>query len=940
MTDRFVQDAVDGSTSRLLEAIRTVNTSLRLPQVWTAIVDAVVMIAACDSASLCVSQDGVMRCVAVGGAGRPSEPLPLGHSLPDHWPPLRQFRAGLNPMYIADVRHYAAWPEIAESIPAADTVEAWLGIPLVQQDRLLGFVGIGYQTTREYGGKLAVDLSELAVHLSATLGNAMILSEESARARIGLLRASIQESLRDASRTEPLCAGAATAIGQALGVTWCGVYLGTDTAPPMRAATFSQGDTTLDGRVEAVLQAIVALVTHSRRTLAISDIARDPGGEASIRANRELLLGSGMCSLLISPLTLTGKVLGALVAIQTADLRVWESGEVMLIEQIAADMAVRIGQAQANEKDAAANAAIRSDRDALRAAAFQSPVAVLVADLPPHQIRFWNSAAVALARSGTLMSAPGQSQSPEFEAFFLDRRPYPAEQWPLTRAFRESVAVPGEECLLRLRDGRLATVLVSASPTTDHKGRVTGSIALIQDISPQRLEESRSAHALRRLQSLHGVLGHLLAHLANDNVEIDLLREVRRRIPFDAALVRIESPVPELAAYDAGGEPGAEGFAGRELSSVLIAAAEHLPVSAQGTVLGDLGGMPDGGFGTSIAEAGFHSAIAVPIVIDDAPAGSILLLDRRADVYGDVDVELAGTLGLVLGTCHAMRTLQEEYGQHAKKEERDRLARDIHDVLAQMVTSVVLQLERALQLVPEDSETRQILSQARSTARSAVAETRRIVWNLRSASVDLQDPRTVVQDEAAKLERRLSIKPEVIVTGEPRALAAETGSVVQRLTRVALDNIWSHSEARHVRLLLDYGLQVFTLLVEDDGKGFDPLRGRAARHRQGGPGGRSRARSTRGRQPARRKRSASGHACLVRGALHTVRTSATGKADGGRARGSGSCQLDERQRGADSHCADRRSLYGAAGIGAHAERARRHTGHRGSRYRIGWIAHH
>jgi DNA-binding NarL/FixJ family response regulator len=107
-------------------------------------------------------------------------------------------------------------------------------------------------------------------------------------------------------------------------------------------------------------------------------------------------------------------------------------------------------------------------------------------------------------------------------------------------------------------------------------------------------------------------------------------------------------------------------------------------------------------------------------------------------------------------------------------------------------------------------------------ARSAVAETRRVVWNLRSTTVNLQEPRSVVAEEGAKLERRIGVKPEIASTGDERLLAPEVGAVIQRLLRVAFDNIWTHSAAKHVRVLLDFGLHVFTLIIEDDGKGFDP----------------------------------------------------------------------------------------------------------------------
>ena len=394
-------------------------------------------------------------------------------------------------------------------------------------------------------------------------------------------------------------------------------------------------------------------------------------------------------------------------------------------------------------------------------------------------------------------------------------------QWPLTRAFRESSPISSEESLLRLRDGTFATVLVSASPTTDPGGRVTGAVAMIQDISAQRAAENGLALALSNHHALRHALGQIFEHLDDEDLEMSALREAQRSLMFDAALVRIGSAV-DAAAYEVLGEPREAGLASHEVSSILAAACEHLDVAAPGVVYRNLASGPNSAIGSSLAEAGFRSAVAAPVLPGEHTRGEVLLVARQADAYSAQDLGLVASVGLILGLCHILKAQFDEYRHSAKREERDRLARDIHDVLAQMITSVVLQLEHALQSLPEDSVEREAIEQARGTARSAVAETRRIVWNLRSASINLEDPRTIVQEEASKLERRLNIKPDVIVTGEPRALSMETGSVVQRLTRVALDNVWSHSEAKHVRLLLDYGLHVFTLLIEDDGHGFDP----------------------------------------------------------------------------------------------------------------------
>ncbi len=822
MAGRSVQNTYDDSASRLLEAVGSVNACLRLPQLLTSIVDATVSLAACDRVGLYTNQDGVIRCVAAGGAGEKAQYLARSVPLAEPLAFLREMRTRRRIIYIPNVEIHHAWSDLLQSIPEADQVRTWLGLPLIQQDRLLGFIGLGYHGVTEYHSVANDALVEFSRHVSTAYVNAMVLAEESARARMALLRATILETLRDVDRIESVSEHVATAIGQALDASWCGVYLGLGRSQPTRAAMFAQRSASLDGRVESVIQSILTLVAHDRRTLAVPDIANDVGGEVSIRANRELLLASGVCSLLVAPLALRGEFMGAIVVVQIGTPREWESGEVMLIEQVASEVAARIVLARSREERDLAYATMQSERDVLRSAAFQSPSAIIIAGIPPYDIQFWNSAAVGLARSGTPMSASGHVEPPRFGPHYVNHQPYPIERWPLTRAFRECVSISSEESLLQLRDGSFATVLVSATPMTDDDGRPAGAFALIQDVSLQRQAEKRAGARTFQFHAICQLLSHLVAHLTHDDVELDMLREMRKRLPFDAALLQIGTTASDVIAFEAGSKPREVTQARQEIRSLLRAAADQLSFRLYGRVVQTQGAPAELELGSQLAEAGYRSVLTIPILPDNQFGGAILLADRRSDAYDENDLDFAASLGQVLITCHVLRSRLDDHRHGAMRTERDRLARDIHDVLAQMITSIVLQLEHTLQRLPDDSPQREVVEQARDTARSAIAETRRIVWNLRSASVTLEDPRTVVRIEAPKLERRVGIKPEVVVTGEPKPLRPETGSVVQRFVRVGLDNVWSHSEARNVRILLDYGEHAFTLLIEDDGKGFDP----------------------------------------------------------------------------------------------------------------------
>jgi signal transduction histidine kinase len=151
--------------------------------------------------------------------------------------------------------------------------------------------------------------------------------------------------------------------------------------------------------------------------------------------------------------------------------------------------------------------------------------------------------------------------------------------------------------------------------------------------------------------------------------------------------------------------------------------------------------------------------------------------------------------------------------------ERERLAREIHDTLAQGFTSVVVLLELAESEVDTDpAAARQRLAIARETARQNLAEARALVAAL--TPVDLQT--APLPEAIGRLVDRFGaetgLPARLTVTGEPRALPANTEVVLLRAAQEALANVRKHAGAGQVEVTLDGAV----LAVANDGAGFDP----------------------------------------------------------------------------------------------------------------------
>ena len=155
--------------------------------------------------------------------------------------------------------------------------------------------------------------------------------------------------------------------------------------------------------------------------------------------------------------------------------------------------------------------------------------------------------------------------------------------------------------------------------------------------------------------------------------------------------------------------------------------------------------------------------------------------------------------------------------------ERHRLARDIHDTLAQGFTSIVMLLEAAeAELVADPGKARIHIDQARSTARGSLTEARSLVWALRPDRLIESSLVEAVQSVVDQLSEETPTRAEFVVTGEPRQLADVTDECLLRVTQEALANVRKHAAASRVTVTLSYLDDGVVLDVRDDGVGFEP----------------------------------------------------------------------------------------------------------------------
>ena len=154
--------------------------------------------------------------------------------------------------------------------------------------------------------------------------------------------------------------------------------------------------------------------------------------------------------------------------------------------------------------------------------------------------------------------------------------------------------------------------------------------------------------------------------------------------------------------------------------------------------------------------------------------------------------------------------------------ERTRIAREIHDNLAQEMAGISVQLEVVARTMPPGAAAAMTyLDRARQQVRHGIAEARRYVWELRSPTLENNDLPTALAETARRLTHETAIQTQVEVNGTFRPLAQSVEDNLLRIGQEAINNAVKHAQAQRISVNLVFDARRVQLIVRDDGRGFD-----------------------------------------------------------------------------------------------------------------------
>ncbi len=218
-----------------------------------------------------------------------------------------------------------------------------------------------------------------------------------------------------------------------------------------------------------------------------------------------------------------------------------------------------------------------------------------------------------------------------------------------------------------------------------------------------------------------------------------------------------------------------------------------------------------------------RACMIVPLMLRDQVIGMLVLAASEEDAFTQHHAALALAIANQAAIAIENAQLYEQAQELAALEERQRLARELHDSVSQALYGMALGLHTArIQLDRDPQELPESLDYLLSLAEAALDEMRALIFELRPESLESEGLVTALSKQGAALQARHGITVLMQLCEEPD-LPLKVKQELYRIAQEAMHNTVKHARARKVDLRLSQAAKAVILEVRDDGVGFDPL---------------------------------------------------------------------------------------------------------------------
>ncbi|WP_050031095.1 PAS domain S-box protein [Verrucomicrobium sp. BvORR034] len=225
-----------------------------------------------------------------------------------------------------------------------------------------------------------------------------------------------------------------------------------------------------------------------------------------------------------------------------------------------------------------------------------------------------------------------------------------------------------------------------------------------------------------------------------------------------------------------------------------------------------------------LLDQGVQSTLVVPMLLAGRVTGFLSIRFTRPPQFQTEEIELAQALAHQVMLALQLIRLTQEGHRLAVLAERNRMARELHDTLAQGITAVIMQLELA-----EDAAARGLmedvdphLKRARELARQTLRDARRSVRAMRPQALKAQDLPQALSALFKQMTEGTGLQAEVTLRGDPYHIPNRCEENILRIGQEVLTNAIRHAGASRFTGRLIFSAPAIRLHLHDNGRGFDP----------------------------------------------------------------------------------------------------------------------
>lgn len=217
------------------------------------------------------------------------------------------------------------------------------------------------------------------------------------------------------------------------------------------------------------------------------------------------------------------------------------------------------------------------------------------------------------------------------------------------------------------------------------------------------------------------------------------------------------------------------------------------------------------------------SVMLAPLITGGKTIGLIMVASQQSDAFDEGDLETLESLAFQVASAVEHARLLHKTREIAIVEERTRLARDMHDGVAQNLAYLLIQVDRCLNMVEEGGKLENQLEQISALLKHNIEEIRRNIFDLRPVELEGKSLFEVLKNFVGEFGQRWNLQTTFLLEGELVEASPEIESSLYRILQEVLSNARQHAHCTQLSVRVSIKDNQWVVLdVQDNGQGFDP----------------------------------------------------------------------------------------------------------------------